>query len=65
MVGTITALRWWRHAVPVGRRWPRPNRWTFLSGLATATILLSTTLAYTFDGVSLLFVMLVMRGGVP
>ena len=64
MLITISVLGWWRYARPVGSRWPRPNRWTLLSGLATATILVTTTLAYTFDGVSLPFVMLVMRGGV-
>lgn len=64
MLATISVLGWWRYARPPGRRLPRPNRWTFLSGLATAMILVTTTLAYTFDGVSLPFVMLVMRGGV-
>ncbi|HET9621200.1 MAG TPA: hypothetical protein VFP84_07530, partial [Kofleriaceae bacterium] len=64
MVATITALGWWRYARPPGRRWPRPGRWTLLSGIATAMIVLSTTLAYTFEGVSLPFVMLIMRGGV-
>lgn len=64
MFATISTLGWWRYARPPGRRLPRPNRWTFLSGLATATILVTTTLAYTFEGVSLPFVMLVMRGGV-
>ena len=64
MLVTITWLGWWRYARPPGRRWPRPGRWTLLSGLATAAIVLSTTLAYTFEGVSLPFVMLVMRGGV-
>jgi hypothetical protein len=64
MFVTVSALGWWRYARPPGTRWPRPTRWTFLSGIATATILLTTTLAYTFDGVSLTFVMLVMRGGV-
>lgn len=64
MVATISLLGWWRYARPDGRRWPRPSRWTFLSGLATGAIVVTTTLAYTFDGVSLPFVMLVMRGGV-
>jgi hypothetical protein len=64
MLVTISALGWWRYARPDGKRWPTPNRWTFLSGLATAMILVTTTLAYTFEGVSLPFVMLVMRGGV-
>lgn len=64
MATSLTLLGWWRYARPNGLGWPRPNRWTLLSGLSTATILLTTTLAYTFDGVSLAFVMLVMRGGV-
>ncbi len=64
MVVTISSLGWWHHARPAGARWPRPTKWTLLSGLATSTILVTTTLAYTFDGVSLTFVMLVMRGGV-
>ncbi len=64
MFVTISGLGWWRYARPIGSRWPRPGRWTFLSGIATATILVTTTLAYTFEGVSLTFVMLVMRGGV-
>ncbi|MBP9085100.1 MAG: hypothetical protein KBG15_03240 [Kofleriaceae bacterium] len=65
MVATITGLGWWRYARGAdGKGWPRPNRWTLLSGLATAMILVTTTLAYTFEGVSLGFVMLVMRGGV-
>lgn len=58
---------WWRQA----RRWPvlgmsvpGPGLWTFLSGLCTALIVVTTTLAYTFDGVSIVFVMLLMRGGV-
>jgi drug/metabolite transporter (DMT)-like permease len=64
MIATITALGWWRYAHRPGQRWPRPGRWTLLSGLATAAIVVSTTLAYTFEGVSLPFVMLIMRGGV-
>jgi hypothetical protein len=38
--------------------------WTFLSGLCTAAIIPTTTLAYTFSGVSIVFMMLLMRGGV-
>jgi phosphatidylglycerophosphate synthase len=67
MAVTFTALGWWRHA---GRRSlfgadiPWPGAWTSLSGLATAAIVVSTTMAYTFEGVSIPFVMLLMRGGV-
>ncbi len=63
----ISAMRWWRFA---GRRkvfgieLPMPNVWTFLSGVCTAAIIATTTLAYTFEGVSIVFMMLLMRGGV-
>ena len=43
---------------------PWPSTWTFLSGLCTAGIIATTTLAYTFDGTSIVFMMLLMRGGV-
>jgi hypothetical protein len=63
----LTAMGWWKHAghrdvfgVPV----PWPGRYTFLSGLCTATIIGTTTLAYTFSGVSIVLMMLLMRGGV-
>lgn len=45
-------------------RVPWPSLWTFLSGLCTAGIIATTTLAYTFDGTSIVFMMLLMRGGV-
>lgn len=58
---------WWRDAT----QWklgplslPRPGRWTLFSGLCTAAIIGTTTLAYTFDGTSIVFMMLLMRGGV-
>ncbi len=35
-----------------------------LSGLGTAIIIGTTTLAFTFTGVSILFALLLMRGGV-
>jgi uncharacterized membrane protein YdcZ (DUF606 family) len=46
-----------------GRSIPTPTRWTALSGLCGATILTTTTLAYTISGVSIVFMMLLMRGG--
>lgn len=67
MVVFLSAMRWWKHASHIelfGLRLPHPTQWTFLSGLATASIIGTTTLAYTFDGVSIVFVMLLMRGGV-
>jgi hypothetical protein len=66
MVVFLVATGWWRSA---GRRrigtWnvPFPSRWTALSGLCGATILTTTTLAYTIDGVSIVFMMLLLRGG--
>ena len=67
MLVFITAMGWWKYA----SRWqiqnsqvPHPTRWTFLSGLCTALIIGTTTLAYTFEGVSIVFAMLLMRGGV-
>ncbi|MEZ4224595.1 MAG: hypothetical protein R3B13_26835 [Polyangiaceae bacterium] len=63
----LTALGWWRYASRrniFGLRVPMPGPWTFLSGLCTAAIIATTTLAYTFEGVSIVFMMLLMRGGV-
>ncbi len=62
----ITAMGWWKHAgtrTLMGRDLPCPNRWTFASGLCTAGIIGTTTLAYTM-GESIVFMMLLMRGGV-
>ena len=63
----ITAMRWWKHASKVqlgSLRLPCPTRYTLMSGICTAGIIATTTLAYTFDGVSIVFMMLLMRGGV-
>jgi hypothetical protein len=63
----ITAMRWWKYATPVTvgpLTLPRPTRWTLLSGVCTAGVIATTTLAYTFEGTSIVFMMLIMRGGV-
>jgi len=63
----LTAMGWWKHASRVrigGLELPGPSRYTFISGLLTAGIVATTTLAYTFKGVSIVFIMLLMRGGV-
>jgi hypothetical protein len=54
---------WWRHA---GRRGgvPCPSFATLVSGLCTATIIVTTTLSYTIPGASIVVMMLLMRGGV-
>lgn len=67
MVVFLSAMRWWKYASHVevlGLRIPCPTRWTFLSGVCTGLIIGTTTLAYTFEGVSIVFAMLLMRGGV-
>jgi protein-tyrosine-phosphatase len=67
MLATITVAGGWSHlrrrrlaGFPV----PLPSPATFLSGLATATIIATTTLNYTFGGISILLALLLMRGGV-
>lgn len=63
----ITLVKWWKfatHRKVFGFNIPTPTLWTGLSGLCTSVILTTTTLAYTFDGVSIVFMMLLMRGGV-
>ncbi|MCC6335410.1 MAG: hypothetical protein IT380_15645 [Myxococcales bacterium] len=66
MVLFLWGTGWWRSATQrelFGRKLPTPTRWTALSGLCGATILTTTTLAYTISGVSIVFMMLLMRGG--
>jgi drug/metabolite transporter (DMT)-like permease len=67
MLAFLTGMGWWKHAgrARVGRfRFPWPNWWTFASGLGTATVIVTTTLAYTFRGVTIVLMMLLLRGGV-
>jgi hypothetical protein len=58
---------WWRrttrHTVG-GVTFHGPGRYTLLSGLCSSAIILTTTLAYTFEGISIVFMMLLLRGGV-
>ncbi len=67
MLAFISAVGWWKHAgrARIGRlEFAWPNWWTFASGMATATVIATTTLAYTFRGVSIVLIMLLLRGGV-
>lgn len=67
MIVVITSLGWWKYATHFqlgSLSLPRPTKWTFMSGIATALIIGTTTLAYTFDGLSIVFAMVLMRGGV-
>ena len=62
----LTIMKWWKYANHIkigGLSIPTPTKWTFLSGCCSTFIIATTTLAYTFDGVSIVFVMLLMRGG--
>lgn len=63
----LTLSGWWKfatHSKLFGISFPRPQWFTFLSGICTAGVIITTTLAYTFSGVSIVFAMLLMRGGV-
>ena len=63
----LTIKGWWQYGGRkkiLGREVFWPGKWTFLSGLCCTIISTTTTLAYTFPGVSIVFVMLLMRGGV-
>lgn len=66
MLGFITVMGWWKHA---GRRKvfnvevPFPRKLTFLSGVCMATIMGTTTLAFTFGGLSIVLVLVLLRAG--
>lgn len=71
MFAFLSAMRWWRFATQRAFTLagmtvvlPSPRLRTLLSGACTATIIVTTTLAYTFEGISIVFAMLLMRGGV-
>lgn len=66
MFGFITAKGWWKHAGRrefLGYQIPFPRRLTFLSGVCMATIMGTTTLAFTFGGLSIVLVLVLLRGG--
>ena len=63
----ITLMGWWKYAGrrPVfGASVPFPKGLVFLSGLGTAVIIWTTTLAFTFTGVSIVLALVLMRAGV-
>jgi len=67
MLLTTTLMGWWRHISRrrlFGIEVPWPGGWTFLSGLCTAVIICTTTLAYSINGSSIVFMLLLLRGGV-
>lgn len=63
----ITMLGWWKYATQfrLGKlSLPRPQWFTLVSGICLSGQIITTNLAYTFQGVSIVFAMLLMRGGV-
>lgn len=66
MFSFITFKGWWKYA---GRREffgyqvPFPRPLTFLSGVCLATIMGTTTLAFTFGGLGIVLVLVLLRGG--
>ena len=72
MSGVMTCLfvwtsGWWReaHSTSIwGFRFPRPTRWTLLSGVGAALLLFTVPLSFTFRNVSIPFMQLLMRGDV-
>lgn len=58
---------WWRHMRRGGiggRRIPVAGRETLAAGFFASLIIGTTTMNYTFSGISILFMLLLMRGGV-
>lgn len=67
LLAIITWQGWWKYASRsefIGVKIPTPPTLVLLSGLGTAVIIATTTLAFAFTGVSILFALLLMRGGV-
>ena len=53
------------NAVQVGAtRVPVPTRYTLLSGIGTSLVLFTVPLSFTFEGVSIPFIQLIMRGDI-
>ena len=66
-VGIVSLKKWWRFCSRrevFGRSVPCPTGLVVLSGLGTALIIGTTTLAFTFSGMSILLALVLMRGGV-
>lgn len=67
MTAAIWMLGWWKYA---GRRdvlgvtMPVPRRSTLIAGVSFAVIIWTTTIAYSFPGISIVLALLLMRGGV-
>jgi len=67
MTATIWMLGWWKYAGTrevLGVTVPVPRRTTVIAGLSFAVIIWTTTIAYSFPGISIVLALLLMRGGV-
>jgi protein-tyrosine-phosphatase len=67
MLGFITIMRWWKYPRRVqifGINIPCPTWATFLSGVCMGTIMATTTLAFSFGGASIVFMLVLLRAGV-
>lgn len=63
----VTAMGWWKYLSwrrVFGVNIPWPGAIVALSGLGTAIIIATTTVAFSFEGISIVFALLLMRGGV-
>jgi protein-tyrosine-phosphatase len=66
MFSFITFKGWWKYAGRrelFGYRIPFPRLLTFLSGVCLAAIMGTTTLAFSFAGLSIVVVLVLLRGG--
>ena len=66
MICFISLMGWWKYAT----QWklgslslPRPRLLTLFSGICPGVVVVTTTLAYTINGVTIVTAMLFMRGG--
>src|ERR1043165_6580785 len=62
----ITVKGWWKYTGTrefFGYQIPFPRPLTFLSGVCLATIMGTTTLAFSFAGLSIVLVLVLLRGG--
>jgi protein-tyrosine-phosphatase len=57
----VTLLGWWKYLRPSTIEHPFA---LLISGAGTASFVAATTIAYTFRGISIVFALLLMRGGV-
>jgi hypothetical protein len=67
VLSLITVLGWWRYGRKrhiLGLNIALPKQQAFISGTGFAIIIITTTLAYSFSGVSIILALVLMRAGV-